>query len=94
MSRLMADAHRFTDSAGSVIDGRAQCIAAWSSFFEAFPDYRNHFEVVEEVGTDRVVATGHSTCSVDALDGPASWSAIVVNGLVLEWCVDDPAEAS
>ena len=27
--------------------------------------------------------------SVDALDGPAKWSAIVVDGLVVEWRVDD-----
>ena len=76
MSGLMADGHRFIDSAGSVTDGKASCIAAWSGFFEAFPDYRNHFEAVEEVGADGVVATGRSSCSVDALDGPADWSAI------------------
>jgi ketosteroid isomerase-like protein len=44
LASLMTDDHTFIDSLGSVISGKSAVLAAWSSFFRAFPDYRNEFE--------------------------------------------------
>src|SRR5688572_20057079 len=33
---MMTDHHRFTDSAGSVVSGKAAVTAAWNSFFKPF----------------------------------------------------------
>jgi hypothetical protein len=90
LAALMTDDHRFVDSAGHVTSGRPACIAAWTGFFEAFPDYRNHFRSMADEGDGRVVARGHSACSEAALDGPAIWTASVVGGSVAEWRVDEP----
>ena len=86
LEALMTDDHRFLDSAGNLVEGRAACVAAWSGFFEAFPDYRNVFGTISEHG-DQVVIRGHSECSVPELDGPALWSARVTDGKVSEWRV-------
>jgi ketosteroid isomerase-like protein len=91
LSALMTDGHRFVDAAGSVVAGKPACVEAWSGFFAAFPDYRNVFDRVEPGDGDRVVAIGRSECSVAELRGPAVWTATVIDGLVGEWRVDDPA---
>ena len=46
LGELMSDDHVFTDTGGNTWRGRAACIAAWSDFFAAFPDYRNVFDRV------------------------------------------------
>lgn len=92
LASLMHDDHRFVDSAGDAISGKDPCIAAWSSFFEAFPDYRNRFDAIHDLGSGRVRAVGRSECSVVELHGPASWTATVVDSLVLEWRVDEGEE--
>jgi ketosteroid isomerase-like protein len=89
---LMSPDHLFADSAGAMVAGRDACGAAWASFFESFPDYRNEFEGIDELTDGEVVATGRSVCAFDALDGPARWHATVTNGLVTTWMVVDPAE--
>jgi SAM-dependent methyltransferase/ketosteroid isomerase-like protein len=86
---LMAEDHRFIDSAGSAIDGKSACLDAWRGFFEAFPDYRNVFDSVRSRPGGIVDVSGHSECSEPALDGPARWRAVVANGLVVEWRVFD-----
>lgn len=91
---LMAPAHRFVDSAGGSVEGRDASAAAWASFFEAFPGYRNVFDSVTEVTPGVVVAEGRSECSFEPLDGPARWQAIVDGGLVTEWRVEDPADGT
>ena len=90
LSGLMADNHRFVDSTGSVTSGKTACTAAWRGFFAAFPDYRNCFHSITDEGDGRVIAEGHSECSAAVLDGPAIWTAHVVDGFVTEWRVDDP----
>lgn len=85
---LMTDDHRFVDTEGTVFEGIDRCRAIWSGFFDAFPDYRNHFETVtEKDGT--VVIAGRSTCSDARLAGPALWSVIIVDGAVREWRVHE-----
>lgn len=89
---LMTDDHRFVDSAGSVVEGRDGCRAAWASFFAAFPDYRNVFDDIVLLAEGQVEITGHSECSVAELAGPATWRAEVRDDLVAEWRVEDPTE--
>jgi ketosteroid isomerase-like protein len=89
LADLMTERHRFVDAGGAIVDGKDACVAAWRGFFDAFPDYRNDFDRLEEID-DAVVVTGRSACSVPALDGPAAWRAVVVGGRVELWQVSDP----
>lgn len=86
LSALMTDNHSFIDTADTVVAGKAACLGAWRGFFAAFPDYRNVFERMETHG-DLVVVAGHSECSEPQLEGPALWSARVVDAAVAEWRV-------
>jgi ketosteroid isomerase-like protein len=86
---LITEDHRFVDSAGSEVHGRAACVHAWRGFFAAFPDYRNVFERVREEVPGEVEAVGRSECSDPRLDGPARWTASVVDGRVRRWQVDE-----
>lgn len=88
IAALMANDYTFIDAAGTIERGRSAGIAAWTRFFEGFPDYRNIVDTTV-VQADRVVMSGHSVCSVAALRGRALWSARVRDGTVVEWRVDD-----
>jgi hypothetical protein len=79
------------DSAGTTVEGRDDCLAAWRGFFEAFPDYRNVFDEVAEAEPGVVTVRGRSECSLELLDGPAEWTAVVEDGRVDLWRVTDPA---
>jgi ketosteroid isomerase-like protein len=89
LADLMTERHRFADAGGASVDGKDACVAAWRGFFDAFPDYRNDFDRLEEID-GAVVVTGRSSCSVPALDGPATWRAVVVGGRVELWQVSEP----
>ncbi len=89
LEALMSDDHRFVDAPGGEVRGRTACLDAWRGFFAGFPDYRNVIDHVREVAPGEVVATGRSACSDPRLDGPARWSASVVDGQVLRWQVDE-----
>lgn len=89
LSALMHERHRFVDSAGATLEGKAACIEAWRGFFAAFPDYRNIFDEVGVDATGAVQVRGRSQCSTPALDGPARWRALVEDGLVVLWQVSD-----
>ena len=91
LASMMNDAHRFVDSTGATIDGKAACVEAWRGFFAAFPDYRNVFDECHHEGDGLVFVRGHSACSVALLDGPAEWRVIVHDGLVDEWQVSEPS---
>jgi ketosteroid isomerase-like protein len=86
LSVLMPADHVFVDSAGESTVGRPAALKAWRSFFAQFPDYRNHFSELALDG-DQVSIAGYSTCSHEALAGPALWSAIIADGRVSEWRV-------
>ena len=86
---LMHEEHRFVDSAGASVEGKAACIEAWRGFFDAFPDYRNVFDEVGVDATGAVRVRGRSECSTPGLDGPARWRALVEEGLVLLWQVSE-----
>jgi ketosteroid isomerase-like protein len=89
LAELMTDTHRFIDSEGAAVDGKAACLDAWRGFFESFPDYRNVFDETHDVGDGVVVVHGHSVCSFSALDGPATWRAVVHDGRVDVWQVSE-----
>ena len=89
LATLMHEQHRFVDSAGASVEGRAACVEVWRGFFEAFPDYRNVFDEVRDDHTGTVTVLGHSECSLPALAGPALWHARVRDKLVLVWHVSD-----
>ena len=55
-------------------------------FFKTYPDYRNHFAIIESRG-DLVLVIGHSTCAYDPLEGPALWTAKVADERMAEWRV-------
>jgi ketosteroid isomerase-like protein len=86
LSNLMTEDHVFIDSNDDVHSGKGLMIKGWGDFFHQFPDYRNHFAIVESRG-DRVFVIGHSTCSFKPLDGPALWTVKVEDGLIAEWRV-------
>ena len=93
LAGLMTDDHAFVDSAGSRVESKADAIAAWTTFFDLFPDYRNVFERMSSRGAI-VAIVGHSVCpSNEALDGRALWTARIEHGRVAEWRVhEDTAE--
>jgi ketosteroid isomerase-like protein len=86
LSNLMTDDHVFIDSNGDIHSGKELMIKGWRDFFHQFPDYRNHFAIIES-REDQVFVIGHSTCSFKLLDGPALWTAKVKDGLIAEWRV-------
>ena len=91
LGRLMADNHRFIDTAGATMTGKPACLEAWRGFFESFPDYRNVFDTIRSSSGGIVEVDGRSECSLAALAGPARWRAVVADGLVVEWRVFDAA---
>ena len=90
LTELMTESHRFIDSAGATVDGRSACVRAWRGFFDSFPDYRNVFAEVAEVGDGVVLVRGRSECSFAPLDGPAEWRAVVLDTRVDVWQVSEP----
>lgn len=91
LSKLMSENHLFIDSENNRQSGKDEMLKAWKDFFDQFPDYKNHFSRIE-LKKDRVVITGHSSCSFKPLDGPAIWTAVVKDGLVEEWRVYDDTD--
>jgi ketosteroid isomerase-like protein len=89
LEALMTEDHQFVDPAGAEVHGRAACVDAWRGFFAGFPDYRNVFDAVREVAPGEVEAVGRSECSDPRLDGPARWTATVLDGRVARWQVED-----
>ena len=92
LSTLMTEDHTFIDSSDEVHAGKEFMVLGWKDFFDSYPDYQNHFTWMES-RNDQVFIVGHSTCSYAPLDGPAIWTAKVVNDQIQEWRVylDTPA---
>jgi chorismate-pyruvate lyase len=82
----MTEDHRFIDVENRIVHGRIAVREAWRGFFEAYPDYRNVFEILTS-HEDRVLVLGHSVCSLSALHGPGIWTATIRGDQVLEWRV-------
>ena len=58
LSDLMTENHVFIDSNNDVHKGKELMIKGWGDFFNQFPDYRNHFAIVES-RQDQVFVIGH-----------------------------------
>jgi ketosteroid isomerase-like protein len=86
LSSLMTDDHVFIDSSNEVHKGKDFMVKGWIEFFRLYPDYVNHFLIVES-RDHLVLVIGYSTCSYKPLDGPALWTAETENDLVAEWRV-------
>jgi ketosteroid isomerase-like protein len=87
LASLMSEDHRLIDSLGNMVSGKPACIAAWNSFFQAFPGYRNTFEQFHEAD-HTVLITGFSECPNHMeLTGPAIWMATVITDRLTEWRV-------
>jgi hypothetical protein len=83
LSKLMANHYKFIDSGDEAHDGKERNVQGWIEFFNQFPDYINHFSMIES-RENTVLVTGYSTCSDDRLDGPAIWVAKVKDDLIEE----------
>ena len=86
LASLMSGDHVFIDSSNDVYTGKAYMVEGWIEFFESYPDYQNHFSIIES-RENLVLVIGRSTCSYAPLDGPALWAAKIENDLVAEWRV-------
>ena len=87
LADLMADDYVFIDSSDDYHSGgKKVMVEGWQEFFDLYPDYRNHFSILES-RDNLVFVIGYSTCSYQQLDGPALWTAKVENDLVAEWRV-------
>jgi hypothetical protein len=82
----MTEDHVFIDSSDEIHQGKEFMVKGWTRFFNNYPDYQNHFALLESRG-DQVLVLGYSTCSYVPLDGPAIWTALVRDDQIAEWRV-------
>ena len=86
LGTLMADNISLISFGGPGTVDKEESIKAWSSFFKAEPEFRNHFSRMES-RDNFVIIIGKNTYK------NVLWSAIIENDKVSEWQVyDDTAE--
>jgi len=82
---LMTDDHVFLDGLGNRMQGRKSMRKGWAAYFRMFPDYRvSHTDVFSQ--GDVVAAFGSAEGTL-AVKGELPWSAVVRDGLIVEWQV-------
>lgn len=86
LGSLMTADHVFIDSSDEVCIGKELMLASWADFFRQYPDYQNHFTLLQS-SDNQVAVIGHSTCVYEPLNGPALWAARVEDDLVSGWRV-------
>ena len=82
--RLMSDNHTFIDTGNNASKGKQTCLTIWEGFFKMFPDYKNVFETIT-ANDNLVIMMGYSACSDKRLDGPAIWTAKIIDDKIEEW---------
>ena len=95
VAELMSEDHLFVDSLGQKVQGREKMRAGWRGYFAFCPDYWvSHEEILSNGNTVAIFGAAGGTISVAgklAAENkwriPASWLAVVNNGLVKEWRV-------
>ncbi len=100
LGELMTDNHRFVDSMGDEVVGRARVVAGWTAYVALFPDYEVFVEERLADG-DRVALFGR-TRAVHSASGrevrmKAAWLAKVTGNQVSEWSVyadNEPTRAA
>jgi len=95
LAELMTEDHVFIDSLGQSVRGRGKMRTGWESYFAFCPDYWVTHEEIFQHG--KLVAVFGAAGGTIATNGklpaenkwriPASWMAIVHDGLVKEWRV-------
>jgi uncharacterized protein (TIGR02246 family) len=95
MAAHMTDEHRFIDSLGNVVTGRAAMRAGWAGYFRMVPDYTI---AVEEIYSDGPVVLLLGTAQGTYAPGgelkpgnrwstPVALRAFVEDGKIAEWRV-------
>lgn len=95
LAELMADDFLFVDSLGNEVRGRETMRGGWKGYFAMCPDYWvSHDEILESGNKVAVFGAAGGTISANGKLPdenkwriPASWLAVVQNGLVNEWRV-------
>lgn len=95
MAALMTDEHRFVDSLGNVVTGRAAMRAGWAGYFRMVPDYTIAVEetyadgsVVILIGTAQgTYAPGGELKPGNRWSTPVALRAFVEDGKIAEWRV-------
>jgi ketosteroid isomerase-like protein len=95
LAELMTEDHVFIDSLGQSVRGREKMRAGWRGYYAFCPDYWVSHEEIFPSGN--LVAVFGAAGGTIATDGklppenkwrtPASWLAVVEDGLVREWRV-------
>jgi ketosteroid isomerase-like protein len=93
---LMTEEHRFVDSLGAELRGRADMKKAWEGYFKMVPDYAITITEIFASGTT-VVLIGEVSGTYVSLPGqirpenhwmsPAAWRAMISGSKVAEWQV-------
>jgi len=95
ISALMADNHRFIDTDGVTVEGRALMKQGWVSYFEMVPDYKITVKETFNSG-NRVMLLGEASGTFttykmlkpeNSWKTPAAWRVVVDDGKVTEWQV-------
>jgi uncharacterized protein (TIGR02246 family) len=95
LAELMTEDHLFVDSLGQQVKGREKMRAGWRAYFAFCPDYWvSHEEILPSGNMVAVFGAAGGTISAagklppeNKWRIPASWLAVVENGLVTEWRV-------
>jgi uncharacterized protein (TIGR02246 family) len=92
---LMSDDHLFVDGLGNEVHGKEAMRKGWTMYYQWFPDYRvSHEEILHDGDVVAVFGSAEGTYAPNGQVAkenhwsvPASWKAIVKDGLVKEWRV-------
>ncbi len=95
LAALMTEDHVFIDSLGQTVRTREKMRGGWNAYFAFCPDYSvSHEEILQNGNIVAVFgAAGGTIAANDKLPPenkwriPASWMAVVQDGLVKEWRV-------
>ena len=95
LAELMTEDHLFVDSLGQKVKGREKMRGGWRAYFAFCPDYWvSHEEILQNGDLVAVFGAAGGTISAggklpaeNKWRIPASWLAVVENGLVKEWRV-------
>jgi len=95
ISDLITEDHRFIDAHENEISGKEKMKAAWSEYFQWFPDYLIEINEIFSKN-DLVAAFGHASATFKGITTqkkenywriPASWKAIIKNNKIGLWQV-------
>ncbi len=95
MLNMMTDDHEFVDSLGINIHGRDNMKMAWDVLLTFFPDYEIHInEIIGKNGKIALFGNAKGTLAANGkilpenkFEIPASWTAVVKDGLIQKWRV-------